>query len=566
MKKFMKIKKSIIFLILILLLASWLRFWRLGKVPPSPDWDEAALGYNAYSILKTGRDEYGKFMPLILRSFDDYKPAIYAYLAILPIKFFGLNLWTVRLPAAIIGILAVLFVYSLVNELFLSELKRKEKPMNLSNRNKLIALITSFLLAVSPWHLQFSRVAFETAVGMTINVLLALIFLRSLKKPWLLPLVAFLAGLNIYVYQAEKIFTPLLVLAMVVIWHRQLFKIPRRFLIVGVLVGLIIILPFIKMALTSPEIFMRAKGTSFYSDLTPFLSRTVEKLVRDQQNNDYLGLVLDNRRITYVLTFLSGYLSHFNFNWLFLTGDDVRHHAPGMGLLYLVELPFFLLGIFRLIFGNYGRKAKYLIAAWLLLAPLPAAFSSGVPHAVRTLRFLPFIHLLTALGFLDFLNWLKQKQWPARAIFILIITVAFVFNFSYYLNQYFIQLNWFTSASWQYGYEQAVAEIAKIQGKYDKIIVSNQPHLDQSYMFFLYYLQYDPAKYQQEGGTVSGGFAEEKNSFGKFKFRPIVWNQEEKSDKVLYVGRPDDFPGEKPVVKTFYFLNGEPAIKLVEGK
>ena len=562
----MKIKKSTIFLILIFLLAGVLRFWGLGKVPSSPDWDEAALGYNAYSILKTGKDEYGAPLPLIIRSFDDYKPALYVYLVIPAIKIFGLNTFAVRLPAAIIGTLTVLLTYFLVNELFISDFKKDNKSVASLTRNKLIALTASFLLAISPWHLQFSRVAFETAVGMTLDVLIAFLFLKSLRKPWLLLLAAFFAGLNIYVYQAEKVFTPLLVLVLVIIWRRNLFKIPRRWLIAAFLLGFVILIPFLRLSLTTPEIFLRAKGTSFASDQTPFLFRTAQKLIRDKENNDYLGLVLDNRRITYVLTFLSGYFSHFNLNWLFLTGDDTRHHAPGMGLLYLLELPFFLLGIYQLVWGCYESKSKYFVVSWLLLAPFPAAFSSGVPHAVRSLRFLPFIHLLTALGLVRFWEWLEQNKLTTRVVVSLVVVMFFIFNFAYYLNQYFVQLNWFTSAAWQYGYEQAVAEVAKIQDKYDKIIVSNQPHLDQSYMFFLYYLKYDPAKYQQEGGTVSGGFAEERNSFGKFKFRPIVWEQEEKSERILYVGRPDDFPGDKPVVKTFYFLNGEPAIKLVEGK
>src|SRR3990167_8598168 len=93
-------KKIFIFLTIIIGIASVLRLWQLGKVPSSPDWDEVALGYNAYSILQTGRDEYGKFLPIVLRSFDDYKPALYVYLAIPAIKLFGLNVFAVRLPSA----------------------------------------------------------------------------------------------------------------------------------------------------------------------------------------------------------------------------------------------------------------------------------------------------------------------------------------------------------------------------------------------------------------------------------------------------------------------------------
>jgi hypothetical protein len=146
------------------------------------------------------------------------------------------------------------------------------------------------------------------------------------------------------------------------------------------------------------------------------------------------------------------------------------------------------------------------------------------------------------------------------------LSAAFVFNFAYYLSQYLIQLNYFDSSFWQYGYQEAVEIVKNIESKYDQIIVSNEPHLDQSYMFFLYYLQYDPVVYQRQGGTISGGFREDRNSFSKYVFRPIKWDKEERSGQILYIGRPDDFPGDKSVVKTVDFLNGQPAIKIVEGQ
>jgi hypothetical protein len=106
--------------------------------------------------------------------------------------------------------------------------------------------------------------------------------------------------------------------------------------------------------------------------------------------------------------------------------------------------------------------------------------------------------------------------------------------------------------------------IKKEEHKFDKVIVSNQPHLDQSYMFFLFYLKYDPLAYQKAGGTVSGGFAETHRGFLKYTFRPIRWEEEEKSPEILYVGRPEDFPGEAKVIKVINFLDGKPAILLVE--
>jgi len=551
-----KINYCRLVLILILVLAAGLRFWQLGQVPPSPDWDEAALGYNAYSILETGRDEYGKQFPLILRSFDDYKPALYVYLVVPFVKLLGLSVLAVRLPAAILGTLAVLMTYLLVKEIFGKKAKSGE----------LIALVSAFLLAISPWHLQFSRVAFETNVGMFFNVVWVLFFLKGLKRPRFLAISALFAGLNIYLYQAEKVFTPLLVLAMALIYRKKLFSLNKKWLVSAIALGLVLVAPFGYLAMTTPEVFLRAKGTSFASDLTPFLSKTVTRLDRNQQAGDWLGQILDNRRITYALAFVDGYLSHFNFNWLFISGDEARHHAPGMGLLLLAELPFLLWGFYSLIFSRFSRQLKLTIFAWLLLAPIPAAFSSGAPHAVRTLRMMPMIQVITGLGVIGFWGFLKDKANWLRYGLISIVSLLFIFNFGYFLNQYFTQLNYFTSQDWQFGYQQAVAEVEKISGDYQKIIVSNQPHMDQSYMFFLFYLKYDPRAYQTQGGTFSGGFAESRNNFDKYEFRPINWSTETGGENLLYVGRPVDFPGGvSNVVETINFVDGQPAILIVRG-
>src|SRR3989344_8654111 len=112
-------------LFLIVVLSSVLRLWQLGNVPPSPDWDEVALGYSSYSIIHTGKDEFGKFLPVVLRSFDDYKPALYAYLTIPSILIFGLSVFAVRLPSAFFGIISVVAVFYLVRELF-EEYKYKD--------------------------------------------------------------------------------------------------------------------------------------------------------------------------------------------------------------------------------------------------------------------------------------------------------------------------------------------------------------------------------------------------------------------------------------------------------
>lgn len=543
-------KKTIfILLVLIIIFGSFLRLWKLGEVPPSPDWDEVALGYNAYSILHTGRDEYAKFMPVVLRSFDDYKPALYAYLIIPFIVTFDLTVFAVRFPSALFGILSIIAVFFLIREFFESY-KYKDR----------LSIWGAFLFAISPWSIQFSRIAFESNIGVAFNIFTALFFLRGLKKPWLLSIAAFFAGLNLYVYQSEKVFTPLLIILLIVIFRKELLRITKKYLFAAVVIALIVIFPIVFYMATDKSSFLRVQGTSIFSSQTELLGTNIQKLEQDLQNNDKLGLVLDNRRVVYAKAIIAGYLSHYNLNWLFLTGDIARHHAPNMGILYLFELPVILLGIYRLLFGNFSKKTKYLIFGWFLLAPVPASITTGVPHAVRTLNFLPTWQIFAAIGIVSLLPLIsKAKIYKLLAVCYLLFAV---FNFSYYLNQYFVQLNYYTSADWQFGNKQAIAKIKKIEGSFDKIIFSDRYPLDKSYMFFLFYLKYPPAEYQKIGKDSTGGFAGH-HAFGKYEFRPLDWPKDSLKRNTLFAGIPGEIPEGVNLDEIIYNLDGTPTIKIV---
>lgn len=545
------IKKRILFSLLagIVILAAILRLWQLGSVPPSPDWDEVALGYNAYSLIQTGKDEFGKFLPVVLRSFDDYKPALYAYLTIPTVFIFGLSTFAVRLPAAIFGIVLVITVFYLIREIF-KDFKYKDH----------LSLLASFAIAISPWSIQFSRVGFESHVGTVLNCLSALFFLKAFKKPWVLSFSAIFAGLSIYTYQSEKVFTPLLLFALFLIYRKEFFELKKKYIISSILIGILVILPMFFYILGNRAALLRVTGTSIFSYQTELLKTNIEKLERDRQNNDTLGTILDNRRFVYAKTIISGYIVHFDPNWLFIRGDIARHHAPNMGILYLFEFPLVLLGIYYLLFGNFNKKTKLLLFAWLLLAPVPASITTGVPHAVRTMNFIPSIQIISALGLLYaflLINKLKLKK-----IIYVIFSLIFFFNFSYYLNQYFVQLNYFDSQQWQYGYEKAVDQVKLIEDDYKEIIVSDSQPMDKSYMFFLFYLKYPPSEYQKIGEKSSGSFTSH-HYFGKYSFRNIDWEKDSLKKGVLIVANPDEIPEGVGTIKTIYSLDNTPAIKIV---
>jgi len=522
----------------VVVLAVLLRIYQLGNVPPSPDWDEVALGYDAYSIIQTGKDEFGKFLPVVLRSFDDYKPALYAYLIIPAIFMFDLTTFAVRFPSAFFGIVSVVAVFFLVRDLF-----EKHKYRDY------ISIVASFLMAISPWSIQFSRVGFESNVGDALNILTVLFFVKGVKKPWLLILSAIFAGLSIYVYQSEKVFIPLLVLLLLVIYGKEILSMSKKYILAAFVIGVLVVAPMFFYIVGNRAALLRVTGTSIFSYQTELLKTNVQKLERDRENNDTLGLILDNRRMVFAKTIIAGYISHFDPNWIFIRGDISRHHAPNMGLIYLFELPFILFGIYLLLFSDFNIKTKLLIFGWFLLAPVPASITTGVPHAVRTLNFLPTFQILSALGLVYafvYINKFKNVKYLAYLIF----AAIFVFNFSYYLNQYFVQQNYYY-----------VDEVVKLQDNYDNIVISDNQPMDKSYMFFLFYLKYSPSEYQKIGEKSSGSF-DSHHSFGRYTFRTIDWQKDRLIKKTLYVGPPKDIPDGVTLIKTIYNLDGSVAIRI----
>jgi len=169
-------RKINILLFIILILAAFLRIYKLSSIPPHLTSDEAALGYNAYSILKTAKDEYGNFLPIIFKSFGDYKPGLYVYLTVPTVVLFGLSEFSVRLPSALAGVLAVWLIYKLVNYLF------PDKKYSFFSFRFSLGDIAALMLAISPWHIHFSRGAWEINMSLTLTLLGIYFFLKALEK------------------------------------------------------------------------------------------------------------------------------------------------------------------------------------------------------------------------------------------------------------------------------------------------------------------------------------------------------------------------------------------------
>ncbi len=541
-----------IILILIVLIGTSLRFYRLGINPPSLTWDEASLGYNAYSILKTGADEYGVKFPLSIRSFDDYKPPFYVYLTVPSVALFGLNEFAVRLPAAIIGILSVIAIYFLVKEL-LRKWNRNKEP---------IALVSAFFLAISPWHLQFSRAAFEGNIGLFFFITGLLFFLKALRNGNFLYLSIILFLLSLYSYHSFRLFVPLFLLALLVIFWRGVLNFKKQ-AIISMLILFFFSFPIWNSFLgIGPGTGARLSMVTIFSDPT-VINPSIERIDYDRFNNDLLGSILHNRRIVYSLAIAKGYLNHFNPDFLFLHGDGgVQHHAVDMGMLYLWDIPFILAGVYYLLRKN--NRFILVIFMSFLLAPVAASITTGTPHPVRAIGMVLGFHIFAASGAV-FL-WGKimlLKNLFVRVAIMFIIIFCFIFNFVYYLHQYYVHTPIEYGYFWQFGYKEALSYAKENEEKFNNIIMTYE--YDQPYAYYLFYNKIDPAWYQKNWDYNKNGTIDRfKRVVGKYTFRNIDYSKDINIPNTLLIGTPKEIRDNAKVIKTIKFPDGKTAFKIVK--
>lgn len=549
--------KKILFLIL--LLGTFFRLYRLNEVPPSPSLDEVSIGWNAYSILKTGKDEYGYRFPVLLRAYDDWRPALYVYLTIPFIKVLGLSTTSVRLPAVLLSLTTILGAYFLVKELFKN-----------SRFTVYYSLITSFLLAISPWHIYLSRLGHEVGAGLTFSVLAVLFFLKwfhsntlvyRTRIVWLTLTTSFFA-LSFYTYQSQKVFGPLLILALVLIFRKQLLKFKKEIVFAGLL-GLLLLIPILKASL-SPGGLIRFQGSSIFSEHTRLKELSALRLARDYQQHSFLGLIFDNQKVAMGLTFLTSYSSHFDPSWLFFNTGEERHKIPGLGHLYLWELPLLLVGVYQLIKEKFSKETKLLIFSWIAVAPLPASIATQTPHGMRAFSLLPMPQILAAIGLIFLISKFRLEKF-LKFLTLTTVLIFFFFNLGYLYHNYFVNFPHEQSEAFQYLLSQTIPYVLSIEDNYQKIVFSNWDNCQQSYMFFLFFSQYNPATYLDQGGTISGG-RDKTHVFGKYEFRPIDWGTEKKEKNILYVGNTGDFPEGIGSLQTFKLTKEYEAIKVVPGR
>ncbi|MDD5415729.1 MAG: glycosyltransferase family 39 protein [Candidatus Daviesbacteria bacterium] len=540
-------------LFLIVTLSFFLRFCKVTEDPPALNWDEVSIGYNAYSILKTGKDEWNQPFPIHFKAYGEYKLPVQIYASIPGIYIFGLNELGVRITPVVYGTLTVLCMFFLGRVLF---------------ENELAGLASAFLLGISPWHIHLTRASFESSLA-TFFVTAGIWFLvKGFKdqKWFIISVIPF--ALSVFTYNSARIFTPLFLIAILFLYRKSLIKF-RKVAIISVVFFTILLLPLIPY-LFSGERSARYKLVSITDDpgLIP--------RINENRGNSKLPQPLPrfvHNKVTYIaFYFTRNYLSHFTPQFLFISGaPHKQHHVQNMGELYYFQAPFLFLGLYALF--RLKNPFKGFLFAWILLAFIPVATTGdSIPHALRTLIAAPFYQLVSGLGFVFSLRWFKKFSKVWKIISIAVFVTVIITGLGYYLYQYYKVYPVAYSRDWQYGYEQVVDYIGKHKDEYDEIIFTR--HYGEPHMFTLFYLKFDPVKYQNDPNLVRFETYDWVRvlKFSNFYFPDLGDKGTQFTDivkanpgkKLLFIGRGEDFPKEIPRLLSVKFLNGENDFDIVE--
>lgn len=357
--------------ICIMVVGAFLRLIGLGQTP-GLYFDEVLYGLDANSILKTGRDIYGHFMPLAFQS-SGYYPLLYPYTLVPFLAVFGLSVWVVRLPAALAGIVSLVIFFLLIKEAA-------------GRSGKLLALIGVFILAYLPWHIHLTRVSFLAGFGLVFLLAGIYFFIRGRRNSRYFILGTLLMAASTQAHYGYILMAPIMFIELCILEYRNLIK--HKYSFFGIIAIWVVV------------IAISAISYSKYNS-----SLRVAELV----DRNALSVVFE-------------YFRSFSLNYLFINGTDYRLVNPwGGGALPLIMLPYVLLGLVR--FFGQNKTVKLVIGSFLLLTPIPSAIANSGQHSIRNSPMIIAFVFLAALG-VEFL--LHTPRW--KIVFrVLVFASALIF-------------------------------------------------------------------------------------------------------------------------------------------
>lgn len=536
-----KIKKNW-FIIAVVVLASFLRLYNLHILPTSLFGDELDVGYQAYSLLKTGRDYSGNFLPLQPQSLAEWRTPLFIYSTIPFVAFWGITPISLRLLPSLMGILNVILVYIFVSK-------------NFSNKKKFglsLADVSAFVLAINPWHIQYSRAAFEVTEMITFILLGLMFFIHANRNKgkhlWLSVLFFLLAP---WTYNTPKFFIPFFCLCLILIYWKEMLKLNIKEYLYAFLIGLLLGLPLLFNTLSG-------QGSARFNNISIFSDPTLEKVISENREIDTSMPKVFHNKITFFGShFVENYLGALNPQFLFLYGDtNPRHSIEGQGLFYAIDLLLLSIGI-KFFFSKEDKKIKSIVLSFILIGILPSALTiDGANHATRLILILVPLVILISYGLVHS----KKLIWLIYLPFLCVCIFFFV-------HDYFVHNPINSQVWWHYGWSESISYIKEHQSEYERVVISDKGEPPQ--IFFLANYEYDPSLWQKK---VTGKFY-----FHSFDNQSVYDLGSKLDNKTLYLAtakevgidllhEPERTPKDLNLLHTVKYPSGDPAFYLFSKK
>jgi 4-amino-4-deoxy-L-arabinose transferase-like glycosyltransferase len=527
-------------------LAVFFRVYKINQIPPSLNWDEVSHGYNAYSIFKTGRDEWGESWPLIFCAYGDYKLPLYIYLISPIVGLAGINPLAVRSISILSGIGLVVVAYLITKKL---------------GRSEAFSIFAAFLTALSPWSLFVSRVALEANLAAFFFSLAVYFWLNWVESFFQkhLALAALFWAFSIYSYNSARVLVPVFVLLSFGVMIKR--KLPVRKVLVAALLLLIFSIPLATQ-------FFDKSALARFDNVSLIDEGMVNRIILARADSNLppaLRRLVFNRPVYFVFYSLKNYLSNFSPQYLFFRGGShYQFSQPDHELLYLVSAPFLLLGIAKAI--ARGSRLERLVVVWFLLAFIPSAVTRDAPHVLRSLLVLPSPMILSALGLEAVCRGIGRKSFAKGKALISVLVLAVLVSFGCWWKDYQQVYPFAYSWAWQYGYKEAVLFAKDSYAQYDRIIITKrygEPH-----EFVLAYFPWDPKAYQADETKKwdyhAGWYW--VDGFDKFVFVNDweIGGIKCPRGSCLLITSPGNYPLGWSKIKTIELMDGQPAFEILK--
>lgn len=516
----------------IVLVGAALRIGGLADAPPGLNQDEAANAWNAWCLLKTGKDQTGKPWPIFYtRCHGGNSSTLYLYWMIPFQAVGGLNVWTTRLPSAVAGALTLPLLAYVGRRMF----------------GPAVGLVAAALLALSPWHIQQTRWGHEAAImPLLICGTLALMLRANLPfndderrppKPVFAALAGAAAGLSCYGYQSLRLFLPVFLVTCVLVTARAWLghlRTPAGRRAIGLMLaaGLVTFGPLAYKHVTDgEEISKQLRYSHAWNDADPLPAKFVSVAKR--------------------------YVEHYGPGFLFVRGDRFKIQSPpGMGQLDLYLIPLLLTGLGWAVRNLRASRAARVLLVWLATFPVGDCLSgegfSGA-HALRSLTGVAAFMLLAAVGAVAAFQWLRgrlPRAAPAATIAMTLVAVAFNVRFMYrFCGEYSRDPQVYLS------FQTDLLEACRwLKPRFDQAdaVFCTTTRMNQPYIIMLLGLDYDPRRWLEDKPVrVSAGNWDQYLRFGKVHFvfhtaeayaaRALMdLKNNGRLDRVYYIARPDE--------------------------